>query len=78
MGALGRAVILRNNKETGKRDQVPLDLPKILKLKGEDVALLPDDILFVPDSSGKRALDKTGNILLSLGSGVALVRLGGI
>ncbi len=74
----GQAVILRNNKETGKRDQVPLDLPKILKLKSEDVALLPDDILFVPDSSGKRAFNKTGNILLTLGSGVALVRLGGL
>jgi len=74
----GQAVILRNNKETGKRDQVPIDLSKILKLKGEDVALLPDDILYVPDSSGKRAFNKTGNILLGLGSGVALVRLGGI
>lgn len=74
----GQAVILRNNKETGKRDEVAINLTKILKLKGEDVALLPDDILFVPDSSGKRALNKTGNIMLSLGSGVALVRLGGL
>lgn len=74
----GRAIILRTNKDTGKREQLPIDLSKIVKLKGEDVALLPDDILYVPDSSGKRALDKTGNIMLSLGSGVALVRLGGL
>ncbi len=77
--AKGRqAVILRNNKETGQRDQVPIDLSKLLKLQGQDVALLPNDILFVPDSSGKRALNKTGNILLTLGSGVALLRLGAL
>ena len=71
-----QAVILRNNKETGQRDQVPIDLSKILKLQGQDVALLPNDILFVPDSSGKHALNKTGNILLNLASGAALLRLG--
>ncbi len=71
-----QAVILRDNKETGQRDQVPIDLSKLLKLQGQDVALLPNDILFVPDSSGKRALNKTGNILLNLASGAALLRLG--
>ncbi len=70
------AVILRNNKETGQRDQIPVNLRAILKLKGQDVALLPNDILFVPDSSGKRALQKTGNIMLAMGQSVALFRLG--
>ncbi|HYB61407.1 MAG TPA: polysaccharide biosynthesis/export family protein [Methylomirabilota bacterium] len=75
--AKGRqALILRNNKETGQRDQLPIDLSKLLKLQGPDVALLPNDILFVPDSSGKRALNRTGNILLNLASGAALLRLG--
>lgn len=71
-----QAVILRTNPATGEKDKLPVDLKKVLQLKGPDVALLPNDILFVPDSSSKRAWQKTGDIMISLGSGVALYRLG--
>ena len=71
-----QAVILRTNKETGQKDQLPVDLKKVVQLKGPDVALLPNDILVVPDSASKRAWNKTGEVMLSLGSGVALYRLG--
>lgn len=67
------AMILRKNLDTGKRDEVPLDLSKVLKLKTEDVALLPSDILFVPDSSGKRALHRAGDVAVSLTAGAALL-----
>ncbi|MGB6432103.1 MAG: polysaccharide biosynthesis/export family protein [Candidatus Acidiferrales bacterium] len=73
-----QAVILRNNAVTGQKEQLPVDLKKVLDLKGPDVALLPNDILFVPDSASKRAWHKTGDIMVSLGSGVALYRLAGI
>ena len=56
------AVILRKNPETGKRDQVPVDLSKVMKLKTEDVQLQANDILFVPDSAGKKALHRAGDI----------------
>jgi polysaccharide export outer membrane protein len=71
-----QAVILRNNAVTGQKEQLPVDLKKVMNLKGPDVTLLPNDILFVPDSASKRAWQKTGNVMLSLGSGVALFRLG--
>jgi polysaccharide export outer membrane protein len=71
-----RAIILRTNTVTGEKEKLPVDLKKVVDLKGPDVALLPNDILVVPDSAGKRALDKTGEVMLSLGSGVALYRLG--
>jgi polysaccharide export outer membrane protein len=71
-----KAIILRTNKITGEKEQLPVDLKKVVALKGPDVALLPNDILVVPDSASKRAWDKTGEVMLSLGSGVALYRLG--
>jgi polysaccharide biosynthesis/export protein len=68
-----QSVILRKNVETGKRDEVPVDLNKVMKLKTEDVTLQPSDILFVPDSSGKKALHKAGDVALTLTTGVALI-----
>src|SRR5712671_901783 len=68
-----QAVILRKNLETGKRLEVRVDLKKVMQLKTEDVLLLPSDILFVPDSSGKRALRRAGDTALALTTGVALV-----
>ncbi len=66
-------VILRKNVGTGKRDQVPLDVSKLMKLKTDDVTLEASDILFVPDSNGKKALHRTGDIAIQLVTGVALV-----
>jgi len=71
-----QAVILRKNGDNGQRQELSVDLAKILERKTEDVRLLPSDILFVPDSSGKKALRKTGEIAIALASGVALIRLG--
>jgi polysaccharide export outer membrane protein len=70
------AVILRKNPDTGKRDEVPVDLNKVMHLKTEDVMLQASDILFVPDSSGKKALHRAGDVALALTSGVALVSAG--
>jgi len=68
-----QAVILRKNLETGKRDEVPVDLKKVMQLKTEDVMLQPSDILFVPDSSGKKALHRAGDVAISLTTGIALI-----
>ena len=71
----GSAVILRRDVSTGARQQVPVDVKKILTLKAEDISLSQSDILFVPDSSSKRAWRRTGEIAITLASGVALLRL---
>jgi polysaccharide export outer membrane protein len=67
------AIILRKNPDSGKRDEVPVDLNKIMKLKTEDVSLQASDILFVPDSSGKHALHRAGDIAAGLTTGLAIV-----
>jgi polysaccharide biosynthesis/export protein len=70
------AVILRKNPDTGKRDELPLNLDKVMKLKTEDVALQGSDILFIPDSNGKKAWKRAGDVALSLTTGVALISAG--
>ena len=70
------AVILRKNSQTGKRDEVPVNLKKVLDLKTEDVMLQQSDILFIPDSSGKKALHRAGDVALSLTTGIAIISAG--
>lgn len=71
-----QAVILRRNPQTGQRQELGVDLSKVLARKSEDVRLFPSDILFVPDSSGRKALRRVGEAAVGLASGVALFRLG--
>jgi len=70
------SVILRKNPDTGKRDEVPLNLKKVLSLKSDDVVLQSSDILYIPDSNGKKALRRAGDVALTLTTGVALVTAG--
>ena len=71
-----QAIVLRKNAETGKRDEVPVDLKKIMHTPSQDIQLQASDILYVPDSSGKRALHRAGEVAISLTTGVAIVSAG--
>lgn len=51
----GDSRILRAVADSDARTEVKIDIRKILAGKEKDVALLPGDILVVPDSTGKRA-----------------------
>jgi polysaccharide export outer membrane protein len=69
-----QAVILRKDA-TGSRQQIDVPLKQIMNRHAEDVRLLSDDILFVPDSATKKALYKIGNAMVSVGTGVVLYRV---
>lgn len=68
------AVIVRKNAQ-GQQHEVAVDLQKVLQRKAEDVQLQPSDILFVPDSAARKALLRTAELGIALGSGVALYRI---
>lgn len=70
------AVILRKNSATGNRDQVPVDLSKVMHLKTQDIQLQANDILFVPDSTGLKALHRAGDVAVALTSGIGIVAAG--
>jgi polysaccharide export outer membrane protein len=69
-------VILRKNPDTGKRDQVPVDLGKILHLKSQDIQLEANDILFVPDSNALKALHRAGDVGIYITEGLGWVAVG--
>ena len=70
------AMILRPNKATGKNDEIPVNLQKVLDHKTEDAKLLPNDVLFIPDSATKRALRLIGAAAVNATTGVAIYRVG--
>jgi polysaccharide export outer membrane protein len=68
------AVIIRKDVATGKKTEMEVNLNKIMQRKAEDVHLVANDILFVPDSTGKRALRRTGEVALGLTTGIVILR----
>ena len=66
------AYIYRTEGGSGGKNQIPVDLKKILDRKAPDVALLPNDVLFIADRSGRRGLTHALEIL-SGGMGTALL-----
>jgi polysaccharide biosynthesis/export protein len=70
------AVIFRTNPATGQRDQIPVRIKEIEKNKTEDVAMKSNDILYIPDSAGRKVLAKGAEAALGLGTSVAVYRIG--
>ena len=68
------AVIMRNNPVTGKRDVIPVPIKEIENHKTEDVAMKSNDILYIPDSPGLKALAKGAEAAITVGTGVAIYR----
>lgn len=69
------AVIMRTNPVTGQRDQIPVHLKEIQNHKSPDVPLKSNDILYIPDSRGKKALARGSEAALGIGTSVAVYRL---
>jgi len=70
------AVILRTNLATGQKDQIPVHIKQVEKRKNEDVALKSNDILYVPDSAGRKALARGAEAALGMGTSIAIFRAG--
>lgn len=75
--ALSRAIIVRHSSSDTDRQEIPLDLKKIITAKETDQVLESDDILFVPQSALKAGLHRMGDIAVvaagaTLGYGLGL------
>lgn len=70
------AVILRANPATGQKDQIPVHIKQVEKRKNEDVTMKSNDILYVPDSAGRKVLARGAEAALGIGSSVAIFRAG--
>jgi len=71
----GNAILLRQPPGSQQRQQIPVDLKKILALKSEDISLRQNDILYVPDSTGKHALRRSAEVAIAIATGAAIIRV---
>ena len=62
------AFIYRRNPTGGDRQELEIPLNKIISRKSPDVFLHPDDILFIPDSSGRRMTSRVLSQLAGFGA----------
>ena len=70
-----QAVIIRRNPSaTGGREEIPVDLKKILAGRGPDRPLQTNDILFVPDSASKKALVRAAEAAIQVTTGIIIWR----
>ena len=68
------AVIMRTNPATGQKDEIPIHIEKIEKHHAEDVVMISNDVLYIPDSAGRKALSKGAQAALGIGAGIAIYR----
>lgn len=73
-GSKGNTVIFRENPMTGKREEIRVDLGDIMNGKKEDVAILANDIIIVPNSRAKAI----GNTILGIFGGAVMRGRGGV
>jgi polysaccharide export outer membrane protein len=66
------ARVLRNNPDTGEREEIPINLKSIFDGKSPDPALLPEDILFVPNSMAKSSALRAVEAAIQMGTGVVI------
>lgn len=69
------AYIYRVEGGRGGRSEIPIPLRKIMDRKSPDVPLLANDILYIPDATGKRATLKAleSSVIVGTGLGAALI-----
>jgi len=62
-------------QSAGTRDDIEVDLKKILDGKQKDVEMQPDDILFIPTNAAKGAVMRSLEAAVQIGTGVAIYRI---
>ena len=71
--AKGSARVIRRY-EDGSKQEIPVNLAKILKGKEPDMILAANDILFIPDSGGKNAVLKGADVAVRIATGILIYR----
>lgn len=76
VAAAHSGMIIRRNADGSARENIPIDLAKIMSGKQGDTPLQPNDILFVPLSGTKQTLHVMGQVGMAAVNGVAFYGLG--
>jgi hypothetical protein len=69
-----KAVLIRKD-EKGELKQIPVNIGKILRQQAPDVVVYANDVLYVPDSTSKRAFTRGLTAALQVATGLALISI---
>jgi polysaccharide export outer membrane protein len=69
--ASNEAYIYRREGGSGSQNEIRVDLNKIMQRKSPDIPLLANDILYVPDRSGKRVTMSVLERVFTFGAGLS-------
>jgi len=74
----GKIAYIYRRDEAGSKHEIPVELARIMSRKSPDIPLGADDVLYVPDASGRRAgmaaLEKA--LAFATGASIALIYTG--
>ena len=73
--ASNEAYIYRREAGSGSQNEIPVDLNRIMQRKSPDVRLIANDILYIPDRSGKRATMSVLEKVFAFGAGLSTALL---
>jgi polysaccharide export outer membrane protein len=69
--SLGKTIIIRQSSSSSERQEIPIDLKKVMRGKDKDQVLEANDILFVPQSGLKAAGRRLGDAGVQAATNVA-------
>ena len=72
--AAAHSKIIRTDPATGQRQEIPIDIKKVLAGRVADPLLTARDIVFVPNSVGRTAMYRSLDAIISVGTGLAVYR----
>ncbi|HYL35381.1 MAG TPA: polysaccharide biosynthesis/export family protein [Bryobacteraceae bacterium] len=72
--AAKEAYIYRREGRAGK-NEIPIELEKIMQRKAPDVPLQANDILYIPDNKGRRSLARVMESVVAIGGGAAVASI---
>ncbi len=67
------SVLIRKKGSNGEVEQIPVDLSKILARQQPDIPVLPNDVLYVPESTAKRAFSRGLEAAIQVSTGLVLL-----
>jgi polysaccharide export outer membrane protein len=69
------AVIIRQDPKTGVKQEIPAQVKKMLQRKVDDIPLDASDVLYVPDSTAKKILVRSGEAAATVVTAAAIYRV---
>ncbi len=76
MASASSAKIIRGSTDGADRQEIPVNIKRMLEGKSNDIVPQPEDILFVPNSVTKNVALRAVETAINIGTGVTIWRVG--